>query len=420
MNVLSHRSLARCLLLVAVLSGCSSQPKIADPDRQTLEEEVSNEPASLPELTNAVDVDVEWRRSLGKGPVGSFSRLQPAVVDGTVYAADTQGHVYALDLDDGDEQWSITLDDSILGGVVHADGQLFITTRGGFLYALSATDGATVWSSALSSESPATVGIDDLRVYVHTVDGRISAYDRTNGNVLWSYESALPVLTVRGTGAPKVQESQVLVGLPTGKVVSLDGKLGVPRWQVRLAVPDGRSELERLIDVDGEVLLDDTGTIYAASYHGTLAAISPDGQVRWREESSTYTRPEMALGNVYLTLDDDSIQAYDQFSGSKVWKQDGLLYRELGRVQAYKTWLLVGDAQGFVHVINQVDGDVVGRIRLRPKPLYMSFPHQPEANNWRPFRGKDFGIRAHMQATEQGVLVYTNVGELVLLSVSDS
>ena len=211
-------------------------------------------------------------------------------------------------------------------------------------------------------------------------------------------------------------EQLVVTGFATGKVVALDKALGIPRWNVRLASPDGRSELERLVDVDGAPIWDN-GILYAAAYHGKIAAISQMGETIWEEDGSSYTSPELALGSLYLTLEDDSIQSYDMVNGAKAWKQTALTGREVGQVTAIGTQLAVADGEGYVHTMSQVDGHITGRILLRPRPIHMSFPNQGEATNWRALRGKDFGIRSTLVATDAGLLVYTNTGELLLLNV---
>jgi len=181
-------------------------------------------------------------------------------------------------------------------------------------------------------------------------------------------------------------------------------------------VPDGRSELERLVDVDGSPVRDGR-LIYAAAYHGKIAAVSETGEVVWQEEGSTYTSPEVALGSVYLTLDDDSIQSYDMMTGARAWQQGALRGRGLGQVTATGTYLAVGDEDGYVHFVSQVDGSLEGRILLRPRPLHINYPHQTEATNWRLSRGRDFGIRSNMLDTDEGLLVYTNAGDLALIEL---
>lgn len=291
-----------------------------------------------------------------------------------------------------------------------------MVTRNGFLVSLDRASGQEQWRVLLPSEAVSNPSVADDRVYVHTVDGHITAFTLANGQQLWSYESAMPVLTVRGTSSPLVLDQLVVVGLASGKVVALDKFLGIPRWEVRLASPDGRSELERLVDIDGRPVWNN-GLIYAASYHGKVAAITQQGEVVWEEEGSSYTHPEFALGNLYLTLDDDSIQAYDLENGAKVWQQPALAGQKLGQVTSYENWLVVADNNGNLYVLSQINGELVNYRLLRPKPLHMNLPNQTAARQWHSLRGKHMGIRANLIKTEQGVLVYSNSGELILIDI---
>jgi len=370
----------------------------------------------LPAVSGEADMSVRWRTTLGEGPGTVYTRLKAAVDGDLVYAADTTGNVLALELDSGSTVWSRDLGQPIMGGVLVDRGQLFVSLKEGSLLALSAETGKEEWRAMLPSESVAMASADRKRVFVQTVDGRVTALERDTGEQAWSYEAGMPVLSVRGTGAPLVTERLIITGFATGKLVALDKTLGIPRWDVRLGVPDGRSELERLVDVDGSPVYDNR-VIYAAAYHGKVAAVSEMGEVIWQEEGSSYTSPELALGSVYLTLDNDHIQSYDMVSGERAWQQDKLAGRGLSQVTATGTYLAVGDEEGYVYLLSQVDGELVDRILLRPRPLHVNYPHQGEATNWRLSRGRDFGIRSNMLDTDEGLLVYTNFGELMLIEV---
>ena len=389
------------LLGLALLSGCAST--------------ATQEQAEL-SYSKTANIQIKWRLALGSGAGNQYLRLEPAVADGTVYAADALGTVQALSLEKGKEQWQIKLADPINAGVTVAGEQLLVATRNGFLVSLNRADGSEQWRVLLPSEAVSAPSVDYNRAYVHTVDGHITALNLADGSQVWSYESALPVLTVRGTSSPLVLEPLVVVGLASGKVIALDKQLGIPRWEVRLASPDGRSELERLVDIDGEPAWLN-GRIYAASYHGKVASISLQGEVQWEEEGSSYTHPELALGNLYLSLDNDYIQAYDQENGAKVWQQVALEGLKIGQVSAYKNWLAVADNDGNLYVLNQINGELVNHRLVRFKPLHVTAPNQTAATQWRTLRGKHMGIRSKLVSTDAGLLVYTNAGELLLVDI---
>ncbi len=382
-----------------MLTACSSQP----------------EKTSLASVDNA-DLGIVWRTPIGVGVGNHYSRMTMVVEDDAIFAADPEGTVTALNLQSGDVQWQARIDSAVTAGITKKNDQLFIASRDGTLVSLNALTGDVQWSAPLTSEAVAPAGADDDQVYVHTVDGRITAYQSDDGKQLWSYETSMPVLTVRGTGTPVVLDSLVVTGIANGKVIALDRKLGIPRWDKRLAIPEGRSELERLVDVDGTVVVDGQ-LLYAASYHGKVAAMTHGGDIRWEEDGSSYFSPVLGLGNLYLTLDNSHVQAFDQASGAKVWVQDALEDKNLGALTAIDNFLAVTDSEGYLYLINQVDGSLAGRRLLRPNALHVSVPNQGEATNWRRMRGKNFGARSPLVATSAGLLVYTNDGAILLLSM---
>jgi outer membrane protein assembly factor BamB len=394
------------------LLACSSQ----ETKSETMDSEVESGPAELVSFDETVDVDIVWRRSLGKGSGAKNIRLRPAQSGDNVYGADYNGQLWALELASGDKIWSRKFDQNITSGVVVAKNDLFIATQDGILHSIAKSNGELQWSQPLSSESIAPVVVDDEQVYIRTIDGHLTAFDRRSGKQNWTYQAALPVLTVHGTGSPVLLQNLVVTGFASGKLVAVDRELGIPRWDKRLAIPQGRSELERLVDLDGTPLVE-KGIVYATAYHGKLSAIGYDGKTQWETELSSYFGPALGLGNLYITRDDDHVQAYDQVNGASVWSQSALQGRFLNQPVEYENYVVVADFEGYVHVLAQVDGEMLGRLSVRPKPLHMTLPNQPEMNNWRPLRGKDFGIRSVMQSTSNGLLAYTNAGELLLLQL---
>ncbi len=401
-------------LTTVFLAACSSQETKTD----SAEVELESGPLALTAFNESVDIDIVWRRSLGKGSGSKNIRLRPQVSGSNVYMADYNGLLLSLELSTGNKVWSQKFDQKISSGVVVVDDNLYIATQDGSLHSIDKNNGEVQWSQALSSESIAPVVADANQVFIRTIDGRLTAFDRQTGKQNWTYEAALPVLSVHGTGSPVLLQSLVITGFANGKLVAVDKELGIPRWSKRLAIPQGRSELERLVDLDGTPLIEE-GVIYATAYHGKLAAIGFDGSTQWETELSSYFGPALGLGNLYITRDDDHVQAYDQLNGASVWSQPALQGRFLNQPVKHENYVVVADFEGYVHVLAQVDGEIIGRLSVRPRPLHMTLPNQPEMINWRPLRGKDFGIRSVMQSTPKGLLAYTNAGELLLLQLAN-
>ena len=101
-------------------------------------------------------------------------------------------------------------------------------------------------------------------VIVRTTDGAVIALNEKTGGKLWSYEHNAPALSVRGS-APIIVEDNVIEGYDNGKLMALRLADGKYVWETSIAIPKGRSEVERLVDLDVDPI-DVGGVIYIASY----------------------------------------------------------------------------------------------------------------------------------------------------------
>lgn len=410
-------ALALSVSSLLLLSACTSRP--TQHEQQFSKKEEDKDIALLPDFDKKASLSNDWQVKLGQGPVRKYTRLEPVIDGANLYAADIQGSLYKLELDGGSVQWQVRLEQAISAGVSLYADEVILVSLDGRLQVFSKEDGEKIKEIQLPSASIAPVVADESAYYVRMVDGKVSAYDRQTSQLLWTYESAMPVLTLRGTGRPLLFANFVITGLDNGKLVALDKKLGAPRWEYRIASPDGRSELERMVDVDGRPILHDN-MLFATSYHGQVAAITPQGETRWEQKASSYHHPVIALDNLYLALADGQIQAIDRYSGQQVWLQKAFLNRHLAQPVVYKNHLVTADSQGYVHVLALLDGQIVGRKNIRVRPLHITYPNRGTAAQWKPIRNLDFGIRAPLLATDYGVLIYTNTGVLLMLDIQET
>lgn len=369
------------LLLTFSLTGCSWfswLPWMGDKD----DEKKKLEPAKLVDFDAEVNVDRVWRASIGEGLGKKYLRLDPLVLADRVYAADGYGIVEALDRFSGKRVWrsrigrveegllgSINFFDRedpsfVSGGVGGGAGYVFMGTTGGDVVALSAADGSEAWRSHVGSEVLAPpVGERDL-VFVQTQDGRLLALESETGDIRWSFDNQVPVLTLRGTGTPVVAGNVVFAGFSNGMLAALRAESGEPVWEQRIMLPEGRSELERMVDVDGTPLL--LGPIlYVVAYQGKLKALRrTDGAMLWEMDVSSFLDLAEGYGQIYVVDDGDVVTAVDQQSAEIVWQQPGLARRKLTSPVAFSNYVAVGDDQGYLHILAQSDGRFVGRRKL--------------------------------------------------------
>ena len=353
---------AALLALAILAAGCSSNSKKELP------------PAELVDFKEEVVLQKQWSRSIGDGQGETYNMLVPAIDGDTIYAADVTGVVMALDRSNGDVKWKKDLELPVSGAVGVGYGLLTVGTIKGEIVALDAINGEEKWRARVTSEVLAPPATNGDIVVVQTQDDRLIAFDASTGSQRWIFENTPAVLTLRGTGSPVLTNRLAVAGLSTGKVIALDAQRGIPVWEQRVAIPQGRSELDRVVDIDGGLLLSG-GTLYAVSYQGRVAALELEsGRILWQREASSSVGVAQGFGNVYVSLASGTVEGIDERSASALWSNDALARRQLSAPEVFSSYVAFGDLDGYLHLISQVDGRFVGRERidsdgLRARPL---------------------------------------------------
>ena len=321
-------------------------------------------PAELVEFPATLGVTKLWSRDLGDGAGKSAFKLRPAYDDGRVFASDSSGTVAAFDAATGAQAWRVELPQTASSGPGAGEGLVVVGGVDGSVFALSAADGSERWTARASSEVLAPPAVAGGVVVVRALDGRLFGFDAADGARRWVFDRGVPLLTLRGNGQPLVANGVVYAGYDNGKVVALNLSDGVLRWEQTLAQPEGRTELERMVDVDGEMVLG-PGELFAASYRGQVGAITPDnGRVVWSRDFSSAVGVALAGDRLIVVGIDGAVAALDVRSGAAVWKQEGLAYRWPGTPAVVGGSVMVGDFEGFLHWLSVEDGSFVARQRM--------------------------------------------------------
>ena len=304
-----------------------------------------------------------WSDSVGE-PEMLYSELRPYIADGAVYLAGADNRIEAWQLLDGKRIWSVKLQETISGGVNGGEEILAVGTEGGWVVALDTADGKEKWRTPLGTEVLALSQIRHGVIVARTNDSTIHALDIGDGSIAWRASRTPPPLTLQGASAPKVAGSAVLVGFDDGKLVAFSLLDGEEKWKTAVSFPSGRSELERIADIDGDIAyLDDA--VYAANFNGRTVAIDIlTGRMRWARDLPSHTGVAADGSRVYIIGTNDSVWALDQTTGATLWRQDKLLYRILTAPVAVGDYIVVGDGQGYVHWLSKKDGQLVGRHRV--------------------------------------------------------
>ena len=290
--------------------------------------------------------------------------MQPAG-DGTrIYAASVDGNVVALNPANGKEHWRTKLDIELSAGPGVGGSLVVVAGSDGHLIALDADSGDERWRADITGESLARPVIKDNVVIVLTIDNRLRALSAFDGSERWIFEQSTPLLTMRGSATPAVIGATVFAGFDNGRLAAVNISSGDVVWETLLAPPSGRSDLERLSDVDG--LISVVGQdLYAAGYQGNVAAMaSESGQILWTREISSFEGVSADWNNVYTVTEEGELVALSRSSGDEVWRQDALLRREPTLPVSFNTTVAVGDLKGYLHFFSNVDGEPVARLKV--------------------------------------------------------
>lgn len=375
-------------MAIAFLSGCGSA---SDKDDEELK------PSPLLPLNAEIGMQRIWGRLLSSQRDLIISGLDLAYADGDLYAVSTEGMLYSLSDERGQLNWSVNIGKKVGGGVGYYDGQVYAGTFDGNVVAFDSDDGQQLWATALGGEVLAVPVSNGEIVVVHTLDGKVFALDATNGKQRWVFASNMPVLTMRGCGRPIFAGNLIIVGLANGKLVALDYETGQVRWERHVAVAQGRSEIERIVDIDATPLLSN-GLVYAVSYQGRIVAFeASSGRPFWREDESSFLDMAEGFGNIYVTGAEGSITAYNKQNGSIRWEQSDLVRRQVSAPVILGSYIAVSDFEGYIHLLSQVDGRIVARRQVDEE-----------------------GIATKMLVHGNTLYAYTNGGKLVAYATSEN
>ena len=398
---------ASCWLLVIALlgavGGCSWFSK-----------KTGNEPMELVDFEPSVKLRKAWSRSIGEGQGAGFTSLTPALDGDKIYAVDHQGLLVAMKAENGKKLWSRKINKpqlglwgwlkswvsdtdpnyQIMGGIAAENGLLLVATYAGEVLALAPDTGDELWRAQVAGEILSAPHTNGSVVVAQTINGKLYGLDAKTGKQLWFYENPPPVLTLRGTPAPVVTDTAVYAGFSNGRLMAFNPDNGLILWDQRIALPKGRSELERMVDIHASPLLAG-GILYAGSYQGRIVAMSRGtGSGIWGKDGSTSDNLALADGKLFVSDTGGKVIAYDANSGEQLWVNEQMLRRKLNGPQTFDRYVAVADFKGYLHILSQETGEFAARLRVDRK-----------------------GARAPMLTDGTTLYVYTNRGKLIAYRV---
>jgi outer membrane protein assembly factor BamB len=341
------------LAALLIAAGCSKDKDVEPPAV------LVNFPAKLP-------VKKLWSEGVGGGKKQLVLRLGlgPAVDNGVVFAASHKGEVLAASLDTGRHLWVKNLKLPISAGPAAGSGMVVVGTSKGAIVALDGATGRELWRQHVNSELLSDPAISEKVVVIRSVDGRLHGLDSHNGKELWSVEQQVPRLSLRGTATPIIAKEVAISGFDNGKVMAVSLASGDTVWDTALASPHGRTELDRLVDIDSAVRAVGDN-VFATGFQGRTAMLALDsGQLWWGHDMSSYRGLAVDADNLYVTQSDGIVVALRQRDGSELWRNTKLKLRRLSTPVLTSTAVAVADFQGYLHWLDKNTGELVARERV--------------------------------------------------------
>ena len=360
---MNHLNQIFIALSIFVLSSCSSLSSL----KFWGDDEEEEGPEELYSIQDNRTLEREW--SVSNNNELTYGRLIPVIYEGKVFYINSAGYLSSVDLDSGEILWSKNTQDVVSSGLDVNFKTISYGTLDGSIVALDFQDGSELWRSAISSESLSPPANSGSHVIIQTVDGRIAGYDLKSGKQEWFHQTVLPTLTLRGTSRPIIDQGFIFTGFASGKIAMIYPDSGAIRLELPITLNEGKSELERIIDIDGRpIIVNDL--LIAASYQGNITAINlRDGRPAWQEELSSF-KDLTSNGNRVVAVDEKSVvKAFGTATGAIIWDQKDLKLRKLTSPASISNLIAVGDYDGYVHLLNAQSGNFEGREKVSRNPI---------------------------------------------------
>lgn len=333
---------------LALTAGCSK-------------DEATEKPAELVDIKATRKVSRQWSMNVGGDAKHLRLALRPIIVDDVLYTASHAGEVIAVSSATGKRKWAVKTKLPLSAGPEVRESMLVVGSSDGDVLALDSSTGKELWRVSIASELLARPLIAGDLVILRTVDGHLEGLSTTDGSRRWNVDESVPRLTLRGTAAPVLAQNRVIAGFDNGRVLALEPRTGEVLWDTVVNAPSGRTELERLSDIDAPAYVSGSD-VFVVGFQGRIAMLALDsGQIWWARDASSYRGFAADEQSIYLTRSDGVIVSMRRVDGAVQWENDTLKHRALTAPAVDGDALVLADFEGYMHWLDKATGQVVAR-----------------------------------------------------------
>jgi len=346
-------------LATIAISGCKG----------LFEKDNTEKPTKLESFKQEVKVTSLWKTRTNSGVGKQYLKLNAALTGNVIYTSDTSGTVTATNQETGKKIWAYRASGTISSGPTVTDNLVIVSSKIGEITALSQKTGAIVWRAHTSSEVLARPSYQNGIIVVKAIDGKVLALSEKDGRTLWTYHKTEPNLILRAASAPAISDDNLVVGFANGTISKLTLAGGSLQWQTTVAIPEGSFAIERMVDIDADPIIYDS-TVYVATYQGRIAAIDLfTGKAKWSHDLSSYTGMAIDKDSVFITDAKSDVWNFNRATGKVNWRQKQLAFRNITGPLSIQKYIVVGDTEGYLHLLDKKDGHFVARERVNKHPI---------------------------------------------------
>lgn len=327
-------------------------------------------PNELIDVTEQGVVKTLWTRQFDASDKAYGYKLIPAEMNGNLFMATQSGEIYSLDAKTGKTNWENNLETEISAGPGVGETVIVVGGPEGQVVAMDIDTGTTLWQTSVSSEVLSPPVIDRNKVVVRTQDGRIYGFSIQTGKREWSFDTNIPNLTLRGNSTPVAKGGRVYIGFDNGKVAALNILDGSVLWQQNVINSQGKTEIDRIADIDGDIAVVATDLYLSSAADKTMSVATESGRALWSQNIGSVTGVTVSRRSLYLTDNQSVVHQLNRTDGSRGWTQEKMLNRNLTKPSFYLGDLVVGDYQGYLHFLDGVSGEIINRTRVGSDHFY--------------------------------------------------
>ncbi len=336
------------LILLIGLTACSSSPK--------------REPAPLLPVADALGLGLGWQNTVSSRV--EFP-LQLSVADKSLVAASSTGTVVVMNAATGADMWRARVDTDLSSGVGFDGKTAVVTTIDNELVAFmigSKNQPVIAWRKVLQARVYTAPLVAGGRVFVLAGDRTVQAFDAVTGSKLWSLQRTSEPLILSQAGTLGVYKNTLLVG-NSGRLLGVNPDNGQLQWELSVATSRATNDIERLIDLVG--IPNRVGdSVCLRSFQTSVACVDvAKGLVMWTKQTQGATGVSGDAAMVASTESDGRIKAWNRATGEQLWVNEKLTYRGLSAPLVVGNSVIVGDSEGYVHVLNKASGEFTARFK---------------------------------------------------------